>query len=606
MIRFFVFTVFIFLNLISYGVAEIKQIDIRPIPNTSTFASGTNGRTLITQEHFADQNFTDVKDVLNYVGMIDVTQSGPRGQQTSVFTRGTNSNHTLVLLNGIAINDQSTTNGAYDFGQDFLQNLTAIEVYRGPSAAHFGPDAIGGAVNLITAIDYQNKMTVGSATGGGDMAGNYYTEKNGWKINVKGGAHKSKSVSALSGSNTDKDGVENKSITVNLEKPINDTWTFTSSTFGRNTYALLDGHSSSQQVGYDADNSMFAQQMGFNRITKNQKSFVTLHTHAYDREYTSPADEIDNYKANAYTVRAEHQKDQTNKFSWGLGTEFKTDSATFQNRGSYTSEVDANYDTTAFYGNLGFKFTDSIIGSLYARSDRNSVVGSNDSYKLGLQKNNLLPKINLRTTYSVGHKAPSLYELFGADNWGYSGKRNLKAEESESVELAADYNIDSNSMFTVSLFESNISNLIEYSSNTYVNSAGTTNQSGVELAYSNRRDQGSMRLFATSLSSEKADGSAQLRRPETSFGANIMKKINNDVRVVANYKFTGEHSDTHNSNFNTISMPETHLLDIGIKKNFGGYELGLNMFNLLDQDYQKPHGFAQEGRHLGLTFRRTF
>lgn len=586
--------------------AEIPEIDIRPLPNTSTFASGTSGRTVITQQQFAEQNFTDVKDVLNYVGMIDVTQSGPRGQQTSVFTRGTNSNHTLVLLNGIPINDASGENGAYDFGQDFLQNLTAIEVYRGPAAAHFGPDAIGGAVNLITSMDYQNKMTVGTATGGGDISGNYYTEKNGWKVNVKGGLHSSKSESAVAADGADKDGAKNKSVALNLEKQINDNWTFWSSTFGRNTFALLDGHSSSQQVGYDADNSLFAQQLGFNRISKNEKSFITLHTHAYDREYTSPSDEIDNYKANAYTMRAEHQKQQSNKFSWGLGTEFKNDSATFQNRGSYTSNVDADYNTTALYGNMGYRFNNDITGSLYFRKDNNSVVGSNDSYKVGLQKNNLLPKINLRTTYSVGHKAPSLYELYGANNWGYQGNSDLKAEQSKSVELAADYKIDTNSMFTVSLFQSNISNLIEYSGNTYVNSAGTTDQSGMELAYSNRTDQGSVRLFATSLSSEKADGSAQLRRPEISLGANLMKKINNELKLVANYKFTGEHFDTHNSNWSTISMPETHLLDVGIKKNFGGYELGLNIFNLLDQDYQKPHGFAQEGRHLGLTFKRTF
>jgi vitamin B12 transporter len=599
-------TLSILLITTSLASAEIPQIDIRPVPNTSTFASGTAGRTIITQQQFADQNFTDVKDVLNYVGMIDVTQSGPRGQQTSVFTRGTNSNHTLVLLNGIPINDASGENGAYDFGQDFLQNLTAIEVYRGPSAAHFGPDAIGGAVNLITSIDYQNKITVGSATGGGDVAGNYYTEKDGWKINVKGGLHSSKSESALAADGADKDGVKNKSVAINIEKQIDDNWTFWSSTFGRNTFALLDGHSSSQQVGYDADNTMFAQQLGFNRTAKDEKSFITLHTHAYDREYTSPSNEIDNYKADAYTVRAEHQKQQTDSFSWGVGTEYRNDSASFQNRGSYTSNVDADYNTTAIYGNVGYKFSNDLVGSVHLRTDNNSVVGSNDSVKMGLQKNNVLPKLNLRTTYSIGHKAPSLYELYGADNWGYSGNRDLKAEQSKSVELAADYKLDTNSMFTVSLFQSNISNLIEYSGNTYVNSTGTTDQSGVELSYSNFSPTSSLRFFATSLSSEKADGSAQLRRPELSVGTNYMKKLNDDVRFVANYKFTGEHFDTHNSNWSTITMPETHLLDVGIKKNFGGYELGLNVFNLLDQDYQKPHGFAQEGRHLGLTFRRTF
>ena len=43
--------------------------------------------------------------------------------------RGTNSNHVLVLLNGMPINDQSTTNGAFDFGKDFMTNVTLVEIY---------------------------------------------------------------------------------------------------------------------------------------------------------------------------------------------------------------------------------------------------------------------------------------------------------------------------------------------------------------------------------------------------------------------------------------------------------------------------------------------
>jgi len=295
-----------------------------------------------------------------------------------------------------------------------------------------------------------------------------------------------------------------------------------------------------------------------------------------------------------------------NRDSWGVGTEFKNDTAEFQNRGSYNSSVDADYNTTALYGNLGYNFSSDLVGSMHLRTDKNSVVGVNDSLKIGLQKNDLLPELNLRTTYSIGHKTPSLYELFGADNWGYKGNGNLKSEEAKSIEMALDYKLNTNSMLTISVFESKISNLIEHSNNTYINGIGTTNQSGLELSYSNITDDRSLRFFATDLSSKKEDGSTQLRRPKLSVGTNFMKKLNDDMRFVANYKFTGEHFDTHNSNWSTITMPETHLLDVGIKKNFGGYELGLNMFNLLDQDYQKPHGFVQEGRHLGFTFRRTF
>ena len=79
----------------------------------------------------------DLNNVLKMVNGLDVFQSGEKGQQTSVFTRGSESNHTLVLLNGVAINDQSVTDGLHDFGQDFINTLQQVDIYKGSSGVHF-------------------------------------------------------------------------------------------------------------------------------------------------------------------------------------------------------------------------------------------------------------------------------------------------------------------------------------------------------------------------------------------------------------------------------------------------------------------------------------
>ena len=91
--------------------------------------------------------------MLKKVSGLDFYQTGQKGQQAAIFMRGSESNHTLVMLNGIAINDQSATNGLHDFGQDFVQTIQQIEVYKGSNGAHFGPDAIGGAINFITDVN---------------------------------------------------------------------------------------------------------------------------------------------------------------------------------------------------------------------------------------------------------------------------------------------------------------------------------------------------------------------------------------------------------------------------------------------------------------------
>ena len=84
-------------------------IVISKTPNTSSFSEGSVSKIIINREQIEKSGAVDVLDVLNYIDGIDLKQNGQRGQLTSLFMRGTNSNHTLVLLNGIAINDQTTT-----------------------------------------------------------------------------------------------------------------------------------------------------------------------------------------------------------------------------------------------------------------------------------------------------------------------------------------------------------------------------------------------------------------------------------------------------------------------------------------------------------------
>ena len=130
-------------------------------PNSSNLTENNITKISITKEDIINSGALDVNDILKTINGLDVFQSGTKGQTTSIFTRGSESNHTLVLLNGIAINDQSVTDGLHDFGQDFISTIQQIDIYKGSNGAHFGPSAIAGAINFITDIDYVNSYTIG-------------------------------------------------------------------------------------------------------------------------------------------------------------------------------------------------------------------------------------------------------------------------------------------------------------------------------------------------------------------------------------------------------------------------------------------------------------
>lgn len=95
------------------------------------------------------RGISSINDALAEMPGLDVVQTGGFGQQSSLFSGGANSNHTLVLFDGLRLNDPSTPGSTFDAGQDTLGGLSRIEVVQGPMSAVFGSDAIGGVINIL-------------------------------------------------------------------------------------------------------------------------------------------------------------------------------------------------------------------------------------------------------------------------------------------------------------------------------------------------------------------------------------------------------------------------------------------------------------------------
>ena len=90
----------------------------------------------------------DLIELLRLQAGIDVVRTGGAGQQTSVFLRGTNSNHVLVLIDGVRVASANT--GAFAFENLPLDAIERVEIVRGPRASYWGSDAIGGVIQIFT------------------------------------------------------------------------------------------------------------------------------------------------------------------------------------------------------------------------------------------------------------------------------------------------------------------------------------------------------------------------------------------------------------------------------------------------------------------------
>lgn len=103
--------------------------------------------TVISAEDLAEQGTPTVVDALRRVPGINVRRTGALGGTTSIFTRGANSDHTLVLIDGVKMN---LAGGGVELGHLSTDNIERIEVVRGPASTLYGSTAVGGVIHIIT------------------------------------------------------------------------------------------------------------------------------------------------------------------------------------------------------------------------------------------------------------------------------------------------------------------------------------------------------------------------------------------------------------------------------------------------------------------------
>ncbi len=150
---FFLILFFIFFSDASPAAEPQQEQTLPPVVVTATRVETpkddiTTTLSVITSEDMRAKQAVTVEEVLRDVPGLDVVQSGSRGNTTSVFIRGSNSNQVLILVDGMEVN--SVTAGNFDFAHLLTDNVDRIEVLRGAGGTLYGSKAVGGVINIIT------------------------------------------------------------------------------------------------------------------------------------------------------------------------------------------------------------------------------------------------------------------------------------------------------------------------------------------------------------------------------------------------------------------------------------------------------------------------
>ena len=110
-----------------------------------------NSVTVLNQAAIEASQAVSVPELLVQTPGITFIRNGGAGENTSILIRGADTDQTVVLLDGVKLNDPSTPGGQLNFGHFLLGDISRIEILRGPQSTLWGSDAMGGVLNIVTA-----------------------------------------------------------------------------------------------------------------------------------------------------------------------------------------------------------------------------------------------------------------------------------------------------------------------------------------------------------------------------------------------------------------------------------------------------------------------
>jgi vitamin B12 transporter len=573
--------------------------------------------TVITRKDIENSQAVDVLALLKNLAGVEIYQNGGVGKQSSLFMRGTNTSHTLVLLDGVRIG--SATTGATAIDQLMLDQIERIEVVRGNVSSLYGSEAIGGVIQIFTrrgrgAPAFNGSFGAGTYTTRRASAG-YGGEAGNSAFNMQVSKFKTDGVSAVDtnlvpGVNPDKDGYDNKSLSANVR------------------YAFGSAHSMSASLFDSKATSQNDNAFGLSTDVNNSESHIRKYAVVSDNRFS------DGWLSKLQWSRG---MDDTQNYLNGVsdsshGSKFKTTSDLFSWQhtlrvgGSNAlvvgwEKLEQQVESTTLYTRTS-RTDDSLFAGytinfaaeqlqLNYRKDKYSDFGTAKTWLLGYGSN-IAESWRLTASMATAFKAPTLNDLFYPFvDWGYGysyvGNPDLKPEHSRNKELGLHYAKEGQKLDVV-YFDNRIQEMIVINTlpaATMIN-LDEARISGTELAFSEQFGDTSAKLsFTRQNPRDVGTGEVLLRRAKKFASLGIVKQYG-ALKLGGEWQYSGERTDIDINTFSRTTLASYYLANITANYMLDPhFELSARVDNLFNRDYMLAHGYSTPGRtvFVGLSYR---
>lgn len=554
--------------------------------------------TVITRKDIERQQAQSVQDVLRGTPGLSIANNGGAGKLTSFFLRGTESDHVLVLIDGVKVGSVSTGMAAF---QDYpIDQVERIEIVRGPRSSLYGSEAIGGVIQIFTRKG-GGALTPSFSVGGGSYdtfkasAGVSGGGERGWfNANVSGmnssgfNACNGKPFPSGAGCFTvepDKDGYRNKSGTLRGGYR-----------FGKLGEVDLHWLGTEGRVHYDGsfqNESKSTQQVYGGRLLLNPVDALRLSLAAGRSQ-----DDSDNFKDGIFSSRFNSERDTVSlqgdlsiaaQHLLTAGFDYQNDHV----KSTTLYDISSRNNKGLFTQYQGAFGAHDVQASV--RHDKNQQFGEKTTgglawgYAIGKQ-------LRVTANYGTAFKAPTFNALY----WPGFGNPNLRPEQSRSIELGL-RGTPAWGSWSANAFQTVVDDLIGFDPKTFSPVNYSARLRGVEGTVATQFAGWHMNTSLTLLNPEnRANGNVLPRRAEQTLRVNMDRGFGN-YRLGATLFAEGKRFDDPE---NTRTMGGYTTLDLRVERAFAkNWLVQARVANLFDKRYETASYYNQAGRNFFITLR---